>query len=78
LNIILTQLSTSASNYNLFCGGFVSVLSYSSGAAIENLKHFFLDCPTNLQARTTLIGGHYKIKIAKIENCQIPCSTIET
>jgi uncharacterized membrane protein YhdT len=27
------------------------------GAALEILKHFFLDCPIYLQARTTLIGN---------------------
>jgi hypothetical protein len=47
------ELSTSASNYDLFRGGFVSDLSCSCGAAIENLKHFFLYCPINLKARTT-------------------------
>jgi hypothetical protein len=42
---MFTQLISSASNYNLFRGGFVSDPSCSCGAAIENLKHFFLDCP---------------------------------
>jgi hypothetical protein len=37
LNIILTELISSASNYDLFRGGFVSDPSFSCGAAIENL-----------------------------------------
>jgi hypothetical protein len=47
LNIILTQLRNSASflNYDL------------CGAAFEDLKHFFLDCPIYLQARTKLIDN---------------------
>jgi hypothetical protein len=27
------------------------------GAALENLKHFFLDCPIYIQARIILIGN---------------------
>jgi hypothetical protein len=30
---------------------------YRCEAALENLKHFFLDCPIYLQARTTLIDN---------------------
>ena len=57
LNIILTQLRSSASflNYDLFRVGTVSDPSCRCGAALENLKQFFLDCPIYLQARTTLI-----------------------
>ena len=59
LNIILTQLRSSASfiNYDLFRVGIVSDQSCRCGAAFENLKHFFLDCPIYLQARTTLIDN---------------------
>jgi hypothetical protein len=59
LNIILTQLRCSASfiNYDLFRVGIVSDQSCRCGAAFENLKHFFLDCPIYLQARTTLIDN---------------------
>ena len=47
LNIILTQLRNSASflNFDLFRVGIVSDPSFRCGAALENLKHFFLDCP---------------------------------
>jgi hypothetical protein len=57
LNIILTQLRRTASflNYDLFQVGILSDPSCRCGAALENLKHFFLDCPIYLQARTTLI-----------------------
>jgi hypothetical protein len=57
LNIILTQLRSSASflNYDLFRVGIVSAPSCPCGAALESLKHFFLDFPIYLQARTTLI-----------------------
>ena len=59
LNIILTQLKSSASflNYDLFRVGIVSDPSCLCGAAHENLKHFFLNCPIYLQARTTLIDN---------------------
>ena len=59
LNIILTQLRSSASflNYDLFRVGIVSDPSCRCGAAFENLKHFLLDCPIYLQARTTLIDN---------------------
>ena len=61
LNIILTQLRSSASflNYDLFRVGIVSDPSCRCGAALENLKHFFFDCPIYLhvQARTTLIDN---------------------
>ena len=58
-NIILTQLKSSASflNYDLFRVGIVSDPSCRCGAALESLKHFFLDCPIYLQARTTLIDN---------------------
>jgi hypothetical protein len=51
LNIILTQLRSSASflNYDLFRVGIVSDPSCRCGAALENLKHFFFDCPIYLQ-----------------------------
>jgi hypothetical protein len=54
-NIILTQLGRSASllNYDLFRVGIVSDPFCRCGAAFENLKHFFLDYPIYLQARTT-------------------------
>jgi hypothetical protein len=57
LNIILTQLRRTASflNYDLFQVGILSDPYCRCGAALENLKHFFLDCPIYLQARTTLI-----------------------
>ena len=59
LNIMLTQLRSSASflNYDLFRVGIVSDPSCLCGAAHENLKHFFLNCPIYLQARTTLIDN---------------------
>ena len=59
LNIILTRLRSSASflNYDLFPVGIVSDPSCRCGAALENLKHFFFDCPIYLQARTTLIDN---------------------
>ena len=59
LNIILTQLRNSASflNFDLFPVGIVSDPSCRCGAALENLKHFFLDCPIYIQARTILIGN---------------------
>ena len=59
LNIILTQLRNSASflNFDLFRVGIVSDPSCQCGAALENLKHFFLDCPIYIQARTILIGN---------------------
>jgi hypothetical protein len=59
LNIILTQLRSSASflNYDLFRVGIVSDQSCRCGAALENLKHFFFNCPIYLQARTTLIDN---------------------
>ena len=59
LNIILTQLRSSASflNYDLFRVGIVSDSSCRCGGPLENLKHFFLDCPIYLQARTTLIDN---------------------
>jgi hypothetical protein len=57
LNNILTQLRSSASflNYDLFRVGIVSDPSCRCGTALENLKHFFFNCPIYLQARTTLI-----------------------
>ena len=59
LNIILTQLISSASflTYDLFRVGIISHPSCRCGAALENLKHFFLDCPIYLQARTKLIDN---------------------
>jgi hypothetical protein len=47
LNIILTQLRSSASflNFDLFRVGIVSGPSCRCGAAFENLKHFCLDYP---------------------------------
>jgi hypothetical protein len=57
LNIIWTLLSSSASNYDLFRGVIVSDPSCRCGAALENLKHFYLDCSIYLQARTALIGN---------------------
>jgi hypothetical protein len=61
LNIILSQLRSLASflNYDLFRVGIVSDPSCRCGAALENLKHFFFDCPIYLhvQARTTLIDN---------------------
>ena len=55
MNIMLTHLrsSTSFLNYDLFR---VGVVADTCGVALENLKHFFLDCPIYLEARTTLIG----------------------
>jgi hypothetical protein len=59
LDIILTQLRNSASflSFDLFRVGIVSYPSCRCGAALENLKHFFLDCPIYIQARTILIGN---------------------
>ena len=59
LNIILTQLRSSASflNYDLFRIGIVSDPSCRCGAAFEDLKHFFLDCPIYLQGKTKLIDN---------------------
>jgi hypothetical protein len=59
LNSILTQLRSSASflNYDLFRVGIISDPSCRCGAALENLKHFSLDYPIYLQARTTLIDN---------------------
>ena len=59
LYIILTQLrsSTSFLNFDLFRVGIVSDPSCRCGAALENFKHFLLDCPIYIQARTTLIGN---------------------
>jgi hypothetical protein len=59
LNIILTKLRSSASflNYDLFRVGIVFDPSCRCGAALENFKHFFLNCPIYLQARTTLIDN---------------------
>jgi hypothetical protein len=50
LNIILTQLRSSASflNYDLFRVGTVSDKSCRCGAALESLKYFVLDCPIYL------------------------------
>jgi hypothetical protein len=61
LNIILTQLRSSASflNFDLFRVGIVSDLSCRCGAALEYLKHFFLDCPIYIQA--TLIGNSNRV-----------------
>jgi hypothetical protein len=58
MNIILTHLrsSTSFLNYDLFQVGIVADTSCRCGASLENLKHFFLDIPIYLEARTTLIG----------------------
>ena len=58
MNIILTHIRSSASflNYDLFRVGVVADTSCRCGVALENLKHFFLDCPIYLEARTTLIG----------------------
>jgi hypothetical protein len=57
--LVLSQLRNSGSflNFDLFLVGIVSDPSCWCGAAIENLKHFFLDCPIYLQAKTTLIGN---------------------
>jgi hypothetical protein len=59
LYIILTQQRSSASflNFDLFRVGIVSDPSCRCGAALENFKHFLLDCPIYIQARTTLIGN---------------------
>jgi hypothetical protein len=43
-------------NYDLFRVGIVADTSCRCGASLENLKHFFLDIPIYLEARTTLIG----------------------
>ena len=58
MNIMLTHLRSSASplNYDLFPVGIVADTSSRCGADLEILKHFFLDCPKYLEARTTLIG----------------------
>jgi hypothetical protein len=58
MNILLTHLRSSASflNYDLFRVGIVADTSCRCGAALEILKHFFLDCPIYLEASTTLIG----------------------
>ena len=63
LNIILTQLRNSASllNFDLFRVGNVSDPSCRCGAALANLKYFFLDCPIYIQARTILIGTIYRV-----------------
>jgi hypothetical protein len=57
LNIILTQLRSSASflNFDIFRVGIVSDPFCRCGFTLENLKHFFLDCPIYIQAKTTLI-----------------------
>jgi hypothetical protein len=67
LNIILIQLRNSASflNFDLFRVGIVSDPSSRCGAALKNLKHFFLDCPIYIQARTILIGVFDYIKCSK-------------
>ena len=59
LNIILSQLRSSASflNYDLLRVEIISDPSCRNCAALENLKHFLLDCPIYLQARTTLIDN---------------------
>ena len=59
MNIMLTHLrsSTLFLNYDLFRVGDVADTSCRCGVALENLKHFFLDCPIYLEARTTLIGN---------------------
>ena len=44
-------------NFDLFRVGIVSDPSCRCGAALENLKHFFLDCPIYIQARTILISN---------------------
>ena len=44
-------------NFDLFRVGIVSDPSCRCGPALENLKHFFLDCPIYIQARTILIGN---------------------
>jgi hypothetical protein len=44
-------------NYDLFRVGIVFYPSCRCGAVLGNLKHFILDCPIYLQARTTLIGN---------------------
>jgi hypothetical protein len=64
LNIILTRLRNSASflNFDLFRVGIVSDPSCRCGTALENLKHFFLDCPIYIQARTILIGNINRVK----------------
>ena len=55
MNIILTQLRSSASflNYDLFRVGTVSDKSCRCGAALESLKHFVLDCPLCLSQNYT-------------------------
>jgi hypothetical protein len=78
LNTILTQLRSSASflNYDLFRVGIVSDPSCRCGAVFEDLKHFFLDCPIYLQARTKMIDNinmvttYYTLDI-KIQTFQI-------
>ena len=64
MNIILTHLrsSTSFLNYDLFRVGIVADTSCRCGASLENLKHFFLDIPIYLEARTTLIGHLNMVK----------------
>jgi hypothetical protein len=44
-------------NFDLFRVGIVSDPSCRCGAALENLKHFVLNCPIYIQARTILIGN---------------------
>ena len=65
--IILTQLRSSASflNFDLVRVGIVTDLSCRCGAALEYLKHFFLDCPIYIQA--TLIGN-----INRVTTCYTP------
>ena len=64
LNIILTQLRNSASflNFYLFRVGIVSDPSCRCGAALENLKHFFLDSPIYIHVRTILIGNINRVR----------------
>ena len=64
MNINLTHLrsSTSFLNYDLFPVGIVADTSCRCGASLENLKHFFLDIPIYLEARTTLIGHLNMVK----------------
>jgi hypothetical protein len=49
----------------LFRVGIVSDPSCRCGAALENLKHFFLDCPIYIQARTILIFKLFHIFIVE-------------
>jgi hypothetical protein len=59
-SVVEDSRSASFLNYDLFRVGIVADTSCRCGAALEILKHFFLDCPIYLEASTTLIG-HLKM-----------------